>query len=388
MTGALRKWTLISMFMITLVGGTGFSTPRYEKLLYDTVSGKLSDESAPAMFISVGDPTGKHGWYNTPVSFQVKSWDEDGIAREEISIGGGTWYNKSLTIRKDGEYIVYGRAVDRGGHVSVAWVKIKIDMTPPDAKLIIPKPNGKNGWYVGSVPVTLAGSDLLSGIYKTDLQIERKSIANEFSPRNAQEAFDNENVRGDQKMIQGENVAINLSRARMDESGIYQITGYVEDIAGNRTPVDHTVMLDLVAPEAVIYSPKKFSGKIALEGSLQDFDSGIKNLYVDTGSGWQSVEFTSEGNWIKEWATDDLKDGKYLIKAKVIDTAGNQSFAYYTAVVLNNIWPFFAFWGVLISLAFVASFDARRKAWQEFGLALVKVAHMEKNAMILKKEVK
>ncbi|MDP2966113.1 MAG: Ig-like domain-containing protein [Pelolinea sp.] len=390
MAGILRKGLLVAMIMIILVGGTGYSAPRQDKQLYDAVLGKLpKDDRAPDMYISVIAPTGKHGWYNTPVSFLVKSWDSgSGVAREEVSIGGGTWYKKSLTIRKDGKYIVYGKAVDRAGNASVTWVKVNIDMTPPEAKLTIPEPNGYKGWYVGSVPVTLTGSDLLSGVFETNFLIEGNSMATNISPWDAQEAFNDEMVRDYQQIIKGENVTVDFAHASMVESGIYHITGYVEDIAGNRTLIDHTAMLDLVPPDVEIHSPKKFFGAISLEGSLLDYDSGVKNLYVDTGSGWQTVKFTSEGNWAADWSTDDLKDGKYLIKAKVVDTAGNQSFAYYTAIVLNNIWPFFAFSGVLISLAVIASYDPRRKAWQEFGLTLAKVAHMEKNAIILKKDLK
>ncbi len=388
MAGVLRKGLLVVMLIFIFVGGTGFSNPHYEKQLYDAVSGKLPDDSAPAMFISVEAPTGKRGWYNKPVSFQVKSWDEDGIAREEISNGGRTWYNKSLTIREDGEFIVYGRATDRGGHASVAWVKVKIDMTPPEAKLIISEPNGKNGWYVGPVPVALTGSDQLSGVFESNILIKGNSTNTIIGPWDSQETSNEVSVRSYQQVIMGENISVDFVRASMDESGIYHITGYVEYIAGNRTLIDNTVMLDLIPPEAEIQSPKKFFGTISLEGSLQDNGSGVKNLYVDTGNGWKPVLFTTDGNWTADWVTDNLKDGKYLIKAKVIDIAGNQSFANYTVSVLNNTWPFFAFSGVLISLGIAASFDPRRKAWQELNLTLVKVAHMEKNAMLLNKELK
>jgi hypothetical protein len=147
-------------------------------------------------------------------------------------------------------------------------------------------------------------------------------------------------------------------------------------------------MIDIVPPAVTIHSPEKFFGKISLEGSMLDYDSGVKNIYVDTGKGWQSAKYTAAGDWVAEWETDDLKDGKYLIKAKVVDTAGNQSFAYYTAVVINNIWPFLAFSGVLISLGINASLDPRRGAWRKFSRSLAKVAHMEKNAILIKKDMK
>ncbi len=390
MAAVMRKGLLSAVMIFLLFLGAGFSPIHHNELLYDVISGKLlRDNRAPDLYISVVAPTGNHGWYNAPVALAVKSYDSgSGVAHEEISIGGGSWYEKSLTIRRDGKFIVYGKAVDRAGNVAVTWVKVNIDMTPPEAKFIIPKPNGRNGWYVNSVPVALTGSDLLSGIYVTDILIEGNSTDTVISPWDSQEAFNEESVRDYQQIIQGEKVSVDFARATMDESGTYNITGYVEDIAGNRTFIDHIAMIDIVPPAVTIHSPEKFFGKISLEGSMLDYDSGVKNIYVDTGSGWQSAKYTAAGDWVAEWETDNLKDGKYLIKAKVVDTAGNQSFAYYTAVVINNIWPFLAFSGVLISLGINASLDPRRGAWRKFSQSLAKVAHMEKNAILIKKDMK
>jgi hypothetical protein len=390
MSGGIRRKLLTAALVFILAGMTGFTSFNPRTQLYDAVSGRLmKDNRAPDLYISVVAPTGKHGWYNAPVSFLVKSWDSgSGVASEEISIGGGTWYKKSLTIRKDGKYIVYGKAVDRAGNVSTTWVKVNIDMTPPEAKLIIPEPNGQQGWFVDSVPVALKGTDQLSGVFETNLLIEGNSSEIVINPWESREASKLKNKPDPQRIINGENVSVDFTRASMEESGIYHITGYVEDIAGNRTLIDHTAMLDLDPPLGEIRSPRKFFGTINLEGALLDFDSGVKNLYVDTGDGWKPVLFTTDGNWATNWVTDSLKDGKYLIKARIVDTAGNQTYSYYTASVLNNTWPFFAFSGVLISLGVIASFDPRRKAWQEFGMMFAKVAHSEKNAMQLKKELK
>ncbi len=84
--------------------------------------------------------------------------------------------------------------------------------------------------------------------------------------------------------------------------------------------------------------------------------------------------------------TDNLKDGKYLIKAGE-DAAGNQNFAYHSHST-KQIWPVFTFIGVLLSIGLLAMYDPRRIAWRQFSTTLGKIARMEKSAMLLREELK
>jgi len=356
----------------------------------DGLNGSLSkDKSPPSVTLSISSPTGKNGWYNKPVSVVVRAFDgQSGIAKRQVSIGGTVWYENALTLRQDGTYRVYGRAVDKAGNAASTSVLVKIDMTLPELKFSIPDPKGYKDWYVNPVPVKLSGTDELSGMADTHLLIEGDSMASKISPWDSQEAFNEEDVRDYQQIILGENINTSLTQASIEDSGVYHISGYVEDMAGNRTTIDKTIKIDMTPPMVAIDSPRKFFGKISVEGSVLDYESGVNKIFVDTGEGWNDVKATEDGSWQIEWVTDELRDGKYLIQAKVVDFAGNQSFSYYTATVLNNIWPIFAFMGVLLSFGILAMYDPRREAWLGFTEMLAKYSHMEKNAMKLKKELR
>ena len=348
----------------------------------------LRDDSPPMVSLGISQPTGNNGWYNAPVSVTVKAYDSgSGLVSREVSIGGKVWYANALVVRQDGTFRVYGRATDRAGNTTTTSMVINLDMTKPELRMTIPDPRGYKGWYVNSVPVRISGSDALSGMAETHLLIIGDSISEEISPVDEQEAYDLEEVRTYQQLITGSNT-VQDSQALIDESGIYQINGYVEDLAGNRTLIEETIQVDMTPPQVEINSPKKFFGKINIDGSLVDYDSGIQRLFVDTGDGWMEVKPGEASVWEMDWVTDHLKDGKYLIKAKVEDAAGNQNFAYYTATVLNNIWPVFTFIGVLLSVGLLAMYDPRRIAWRQFSTTLGKIAHMEKNAMLLREELK
>lgn len=373
---------VISIMMIFL--NSGFSG-QVENL----TTMELNDDSPPMVSLGMSGPTGKNGWYNQPVTVVVKAFDDgSGIVSRQVSVGGTIWYENALVLRKDGTYRIYGRAVDRAGNMSTTSTLVNIDMTKPELKLSVPDPKGYKKWHVNPVQVKLSGSDGLSGMAETNLLIEGSSISSEISPWESQEAFNLEKLRSYQQIISGKRTGVSNSQALIEESGNYKITGFVEDLAGNRTYIEKTLEIDLTMPEVEIRSPKKFFGKITIEGSVLDFDSGISKLMVDLGNGWKEVKVAEDGGWQVVWHTDELRDGKYLVQSKVSDVAGNQSFAYYTATVLNNIWPIFAIFGVLVSLGVVAAYDPRRSAWSEFSTTLVKIARMEKNSMKLRREMR
>lgn len=356
---------------------------------HDISSDVLNDDSPPSVLLGISEPTGKNGWYNQPVSVIVRAFDNgSGVAHRQVSIGGAVWYKNSLTVKKDGIYWIYGKAIDKAGNVSTTSVQIKLDMTAPEIEFLFPDPKGYQEWYLEEVNLKLSGSDELSGVAATFLKVEGDSVATEISPWDAQEAFDEENVRDYQQIILGENQRVSETRLLIDESGRYTIQGYVEDMAGNRTGIEKKMKVDLVAPNIQINSPRKFYGNIQVEGSVADYDSGVHKIFVDTGSGWREVQVPENGNWQFEWNTDGLKDGEYLIKTKVIDSAGNRTYSSYTANVFNHFWPVFTVISVLISLGFLALFDPRRHAWLEFSRSMAKFAHMEKNAMKLRKELR
>jgi hypothetical protein len=335
------------------------------------VFGNLSrDRTPPLVQLMAPTPTGKNGWYNAPVSVRCGGIDSDtGIAVLQASVGGNAWYENAVTVKQDGTHRIYCKAIDRAGNAATTSILINIDKTPPNYQLVTPDPKGFDGWHVSSVPIRVSGA-----------------ISTEISNWDLMEAYDLKKVRSYQQILLGTSEDSDSSTVIIENSGNYRVYGFVEDIAGNQTQFESTFKMDLIPPEVEIRSPKKFFGKISIEGTVNDFDSGVQKVFLDTGSGWKELE-PDEGIWSADWATDELKDGKYLLKARVEDSAGNQAFAYHVATVINHFWPVYALTGIPLSFCLLALLDPRRAAWHGLTKSINKYAHMEKNAMMLGKEI-
>jgi hypothetical protein len=155
------RLTLILLSTVLLVSGSAYTLMR--------PAGK--DRNPPTVMLSIPAPTGNNGWYNKPLSVYVYAWDGGkGVKDVEVSLGGGTWYKRTLTIRKDGTYKVIGKASDKAGNVATTWQIVHVDMTPPTVDFVVPQAQGiTNNWYVKPVTLTLSGEDNLSGVYQTNL---------------------------------------------------------------------------------------------------------------------------------------------------------------------------------------------------------------------------
>lgn len=347
------------------------------------------DHSPPTVLLSIPAPTGKNGWYNQPVHVLVRAWDGgSGVKNVQVSLGGGTWYKQSLTIRKDGTYMIIGKAIDKAGNTATASQIIQVDMTAPEVTFEVPKSDGGLGWYLGSVSVSLTGSDELSGVYKTDLIAQGNFEPSERSLLDIQEIYRPvSKQQNSQYIVLGDSPSEDAANIKLSQSGKYLVSGYVEDMAGNRTPVETDLLIDLTAPQISINPPDQYFGEIELSGSLLDYESSVKQVWVDNGDGWQTVDF-DQSTWQATWQTEDLKDDEYIIQAKVMDFAGNVTSTSSSVTVVNNLWPVLALCGVLLGLGLVALYDPRRRAVQELTLSLAKYSHMDHSARQLWKELK
>jgi len=346
------------------------------------------DHTPPTVTLSIPAPTGKNGWYNAPVSVLVRAWDGgSGVVSAQVSLGGKTWYKRALAIREDGTYLVMGKAVDRAGNVATISTLIKVDMTAPEIVFNVPEPDGKSEWYVDSVHFSLNGTDNLSGVFKTDLYAQGSFDPSTRSLLDVQETYQEEEDQVSQYLILGESNGEADSILKLTQSGEYLVTGYVEDVAGNRTPVETRVSIDVTPPQITFSSPNQMFGMMGLTGSLEEYESGISGVWIDEGAGWEEADFGSS-TWQTSWQTRGLKDGKLTIRAKVVDGAGNYSIVNYPVTVVNHIWPILAFSGIVLSLGLIALYDPRRRAVQELTLILAKYSRMERNASQLRKESK
>ena len=348
------------------------------------VAGK--DRTPPTVTLAMPAPTGNNGWYNQPVSISVQAFDPGGVKNVLISLGGTTWYKRSLTIRKDGTYLVIGKATDKAGNTATARQLIRVDLTAPTVAFVTPKSTGEKEWLRNPVSLSLMGEDVLSGVYKTELTAENIYRLSERSLLDNQEMYmPLEKQPSSQRVLLGEVQSEKEASVDLDQSGSYLVSGYVEDIAGNRTLVETEVFIDMTEPQVSINPPAKFYGDIELVGDVTDSESGVSQIWLDYGSGWFKADI-EQNSWVSIWKTADLKDGEYTIEAKVLDKAGNLSITSLPVTVVNNLWPIFALCGVLLSLGLVAMYDPRREAVQELSETLARYAHMDNNARHLRKD--
>ena len=341
-------------------------------------SGK--DETPPTIVLSLPAPTGNNGWYNKPVSILVKAWDgESGIASKSISIGGSAWYKDALTIRRDGSFVIYGQATDKAGNSSSTSVFINIDLTPPTVDFEYPEPEGKFDWYLDKVSISLSGKDDLSGVLMTNLSAKR--INEEFldDSTSVESELPSDLVRTYDQIIQGTILDESKAYTQISGSGRYVISGFVMDMAGNRTVVETELLIDNTPPEISMRSPDAFNGTIYLDGLMSDGQSGVNKVFINFGNGWERVK-TQRGVWSFVWETEGLKDGEHSFSLKVSDIAGNENVYDFSADVINHFWPIFAIIGVSLSLGLIHLFDPRKYAWQDLSTALAKYARMDMNA--------
>lgn len=372
----LKTSLLLGLAVLLITSGSAF-----------TLQKKVGrDHNPPTVVLSMPAPTGNNGWYNQPVQVFVKAYDSgSGLADVQVSLGGGTWYKRSLTIRKDGTYYVIGRAVDKAGNMATATQLIKVDLTPPAADFNIPQVNGQPDWYVTPVSLSLNGSDALSGVYKTTLSAQGTFEKIDNGLLDSRETYTGAQTAG-QILVAGKELNATSAYINVSKSGDYIVSGYVEDIAGNRTPVETRVELDLDAPQLSFYSSDQYFGNIELNGPVSEVNSGVAGVWIDSGRGWKRADVRNTSDWSYLWPTEGLKDGDYVIRARIIDKAGNTSNSSTKVTVINHFWPLAAIFGVLISLGLVAMYDPRRRALLELTQMTARYAHMDYSARQLERK--
>ncbi|TMI29000.1 PKD domain-containing protein, partial [Candidatus Bathyarchaeota archaeon] len=139
----------------------------------------LVDAQPPITTAFLTGTLGGAGWYVSPVlvSFDVTD-DLAGVAGTHYRLDGGPSqdYSGAFLVADDGPHTVEFYSVDRAGNVETAqFVEFKLDATAPISTAMLTGILQKGGWYRGSVTVSLAASDLASGVASTWYRIDGSS---------------------------------------------------------------------------------------------------------------------------------------------------------------------------------------------------------------------
>ncbi|HTG70110.1 MAG TPA: discoidin domain-containing protein [Candidatus Udaeobacter sp.] len=116
------------------------------------------------------------GWakQDTKVSFNAADADSSVAATHFTVDGGAQQTGNEVTLTAEGTHTLVYWSVDFAGNVEQPHtVSVNIDKTAPESIASVSPaiPDGSNGWYTSDVTVSLDVSDHLSGVAKTEYQI-------------------------------------------------------------------------------------------------------------------------------------------------------------------------------------------------------------------------
>jgi hypothetical protein len=207
----------------------------------------------------------------------------------------------------EGESEVRVRAVSGSGVASlgVAIQRVRIDETPPEAKL----DSGPGTWSSSDVQATVLGTDQpgLSG----------------FGGGGRAEA---------RIWVDGELIKSTLgasSAVAVSEEGVHVVTADVTDAAGNRSGrVGATVRIDRSAPEKLEFLPQDVADPRVVRVDAADAVSGLSQVQIRmrplAGGEWTALR-PEPRNGRYEAVVDDtgLASGEWELEATATDQAGN-----------------------------------------------------------------
>jgi len=268
-------------------------------------------------------------WEITPetlICFDMEVAERAGIVEMYYRIDNGSWMRFgytgcfNLTL---GEHYLYYFGIDKYGTCSnVACIVIEVvgSLAPLTTCSLDPAiPNGKNGWYIGNVTITLTAKDDISGVDSTYFKI------------------DNDNWR----KYTGE--------IKISEDGEYIMKFYSIDNYGNKEETKSvSVKIDKTKP--TINFKKPTYGYLYLMGKeilplKHTIIIGKAMVAIDGNdeiSGINKVEFYVDGELKEviakepyEWMWDEFVIGKHTIKAIAYDNAGNIAIDEQEVIIFN-----------------------------------------------------
>jgi hypothetical protein len=243
---------------------------------------------------------GTGGWFTSGVTVSLESSDgTSGVGETRYRVDGGTWrlYTGSFSLSSDGIHSVEFYSVDNASNTeNIVSVAVNIDSMSPSTSVSSSGKEGTNNWFAGDATLTLAGSDLTSGIQATMYRINGGSWL-DYS---------------DTVMIMND--------------GEFMVDFYSVDNAGNAESIRSLdVKIDTTAPSIdtiFLLGPDRDGPLTTSNARVQwtgfDAMSGIDHYEARIDNG----EFTGTGT-ISYVEFSGLGDGMHEVTVRAVDKAGN-----------------------------------------------------------------
>jgi len=268
------------------------------------------DNTPPVTSIELTGTLGENGWYVSTVTVNLTAVDINGSGVGAIyyKIDDGNWteYTGAFDITADGIHTLYYYAVDNLGNTETEKSEtIKIDKTLPTLSYNITGTLGENGWYVSTVTVELSAFDDNLAEFKYKVNGAWQDYTGPF----------------------------NLS------DGIYTISFYARDDAGNNASDEFDVSVDTTKPTATYtlqgtYEDGKYTSDVTVVLQASDNLAGVKEIrYRLDGGNWQIFPGNSGSDVVSS-------EGTHTIVYYAVDNAGNEGVQHQvTFEILKNKPP-------------------------------------------------
>jgi len=271
----------------------------------DTTAPTSSATTAPAA------PNGTNGWFNTAVNVTLEATDNDngsGVDKIEYRVDGGDFatYSGPIAIAADGEHTVEYRATDKAGNVEATKsLALKVDTAAPTTTAALdPGAPGAGGTYEGQVGLTLTAADAVSGVARSEYQVNVASAFGAFGAPSLMAAdwvtYDPQN-----KPVFSEPGAYTIDYRSVDNAGnVEEAKTVTFTIAGDSNdtlaPVT-TSALDPASPGA----GRTYSVPVTVKFSAADpapAGPEPKTFEVDAaGTAWEPADLTINNGDTVQW---------------------------------------------------------------------------------------
>ena len=237
-------------------------------------------------------------WLNTSdVNVVWAGSDDNGIDHYEVSSNGSSWINVGLKTNyefknlKEGENVLYVKAVDVAGNAGISYVKVNIDQTPPTGSIISP-----TSQYISNRNVTL-----------------KWSMEDNWGVKDCQ-------VSSGQYWIDV-GISTNYTFKNLSE-GSYNLSVKIIDNAGNYHIYSTRIIVDLTPPQLTISHPleEEFlnSSSINVNWGITE-KNGLSALKIKIDNGaWANLSLNARNYEF------NVNDGRHRITIMAVDLAGNE----------------------------------------------------------------
>ncbi len=128
----------------------------------------IVDNTPPSTVPSVAGTPGDGGWYISPITLTLTATDAgSGVASTSYRVSPGAWiaYTGPALITNNGNLTLDYYSVDQAGNVETTHsIAAAVDSVPPASSATFVGPVGSEGWYRGTVTITLSAADATSGL--------------------------------------------------------------------------------------------------------------------------------------------------------------------------------------------------------------------------------